>query len=97
MNRKKERVLRQRVRKLVREEVSPDVKSGLEDAMTREVRKTLDDILMRHNVEQKGLSKGQVGYLFRKVVDEVRDVLDDYETIRVRDNDLNKAREDYVS
>lgn len=94
---RKEEALRSEIRNILREEVSPDTKKNLRESLEREIRKCMDDVLMRHNVEQKGLSEGQIGYLFRKLNDVVRDKLDEYQTIRVRDPDLNQAREDYVS
>lgn len=92
----KEETLRSEIRKIIREEISPDTKKSLQESLEREISKCMDDVLMRHNVEQKGLSEGQVGYLFRKLNDVVRDKLDEYQTIRVRDPELQQARDGYI-
>ena len=92
----KEQELRQTIREILREEVSPNTKKALHESLEREIRKCMDDVLMRHNVEQKGLSEGQVAWLFRKLNDTVRDKLDEYQTVRrPKNRDLQQAAEEY--
>lgn len=92
----KEQLIRKEVRSVLHEEVSPDVKKSVREALEREIRDCMDDVLMRHNVHKKGLSEGQIGWMFRKLNDVVRDKLDEYQTSRMpSDPDLRKAVEDY--
>lgn len=79
---KQEKQVRQAVRKVIQEELSPSKKQTVLDQLQTEIENVVNSVLIENDVHKQGLSDGQCAKLFRECSDVLRDTLDDYKTTR---------------
>ena len=77
-----EDVIRNKVRNVIKEELSPSTKSAcLEDAR-EEIETALNKVLVSHGVHKQGLADQQCAKFYRELSDVLEDTLDMYRTTR---------------
>lgn len=75
---KRRRYKRRRLR--VNEELDPSTKNNVLSDLEKEVRNTVESIMLAHSVESKGLSPQQAAYVAQEIDHVVQDTLQDYRT-----------------
>jgi len=78
----KEQKLRQKVRSLIKEELSPSKKSRVLEDLEEEVENMINSVLIDYGVHKDGLSDQQEAKLYRRLCDVVDETLDQYKTTR---------------
>jgi hypothetical protein len=79
---KKEQALRQTVRSLIKEELSPSKKNTVLDQLRTELENVINGVLIENDVHKQGLSDGQCAKLYRELSDVLEQALDEYKTTR---------------
>lgn len=79
---KQEKKLRQTVRSLIKEELSPSKKKTVLDQLETEIENVVNSVLIENDVHKQGLSDGQCAKLYRECSDVLETVLDEFKTTR---------------
>lgn len=78
----KEQKLRQKVRSLIKEELSPSGKSAVLSDLKTEVENVINSVLIDHGVHKQGLSDQQCAKLFKEVSRTADRTIDEFKSTR---------------